>query len=115
MNARKIKKEFQGMKINYGEEKLNEGSISNATQVNEVTNDQSWYRKLIQNSGTRIQRLERYDYMDQTTTKISRALDIIADEVSSQNVDVPDPFVIDYEDTKKVRQKETNLVRKNQI
>lgn len=56
----------------------------------------SWYNKYIDNSGTRLQRLRRYNEADKCSVEISRALDIIAEDVSSCNADDRETFKITY-------------------
>lgn len=44
----------------------------------------SWYQKLVQGSSTRISRYQEYDAMD-NDVEVARALDIIAEEMTSNN------------------------------
>lgn len=53
------------------------------------------YLKLMQMSTERTKCLQRYDQMD-TTVDISRALDIIAEDISSDNADDDEVFMIDF-------------------
>lgn len=62
----------------------------------------SWYNTQIVNTGNRLLRLQRYHDMDQYTTEISRALDIIAEDVSSANAD-EDQLRLAYPDDSKVK------------
>lgn len=106
----KIEKKYNKIKIDI--EDLNEGSVDTSKQVNELIDTSSWYKKTIQNSGSRSEKSERYHFMDENTTKISKALDILADEISSQNIDVPDPFVINFGENKKVRVRDIKNLQK---
>lgn len=58
----------------------------------------SWFRRIIDNAGPREEKLKRYDMMDHDSVEITRALDIIAEDVSSVNGDNEDIFSIEYED-----------------
>jgi len=56
-----------------------------------------WYSKLLVNEGKRKSKLDRYDTMD-TTVDISRALDVIAEDISSDGADDDKTFMIEFHD-----------------
>ena len=90
---------------------------SSAMGMNEpIEKSYSWYRRIIENTGKRDMKLERYDIMDNDSVEISRALDILAEDVSSCNADGEDQFVIDYDDEDKMKKTTIKLMEqmKNQ-
>lgn len=75
----------------------------------------SWYNTQLDNSGTRVTRLKRYHDADSASVEISRALDILAQDVSSSNADDEPIFYLNYdenEDFKKSTIKLLNDMRK---
>lgn len=62
----------------------------------------SWYNNQLNNTGDRKIRLQRYHDMDNSTVEISRALDVIAEDVSSCNADDEEVFLLKYPDDAKV-------------
>jgi hypothetical protein len=54
-----------------------------------------WFNKLMINSGSRKNKLDRFDVMD-TTVDISRALDVIAEDISSDGADDNKVFDFDF-------------------
>ena len=54
----------------------------------------SWYQKLVQGASTRISRYQEYDAMD-NDVEVARALDIIAEEMTSNNQKTNLPLDID--------------------
>lgn len=59
-----------------------------------ATNNFTWYARLVQGSGTRLARYNEYNIMD-TDVEIARALDIIAEEMTSKNSKTRLPLDID--------------------
>lgn len=55
----------------------------------------SWYNQMMKSPAQRIESLRRYDMMDRTVN-ISRALDIMAEDISSQNIENESTFVLKY-------------------
>jgi hypothetical protein len=55
----------------------------------------SWFSQLLKGAGQRHQRYKQYDAMD--TGDITRALDIIAEEISAPDKRTGLPFIIDYQ------------------
>lgn len=62
----------------------------------------SWYNQHIKNTGDRLTRLQRYHDMDCSTIEISRALDILSEDVSSCNADDNETFVLEYPEEAKI-------------
>lgn len=62
----------------------------------------SWYNNYIDNSGSRLNRLRRYNDADRCSVEISRALDILAEDISSSNADDEPTFQIEYPDDVKI-------------
>lgn len=69
-----------------------------ATQHHSV----NWYNKIMQHPQRRKDKLRRYDMMDQTVD-ISRALDIMAEDISSDNADNEDTFILDFPENNSVK------------
>jgi Bacteriophage T4-like portal protein (Gp20) len=67
------------------------GAIKNATTPH------NWFQKLLLNSGKRKAKLKQYNLMD-NTVDITRALDIIAEDISSDGADDNLMFIIDFPD-----------------
>lgn len=63
----------------------------------------SWYNAKLANTGDRMVRLQRYQDMDKTSVEIGRALDILAEDISSSNADDEDVFNLKYPDDSKIQ------------
>lgn len=63
----------------------------------------NWYNKALKNSGNRITRLRRYHEADCNSVEISRALDIMAEDLSSSNADDEEVFTLMYPDDTKTK------------
>jgi len=70
----------------------------------------SWYNRIIDNSGTRYTRLMRYAEADCGSVEIGRALDVLAEDISSCNADNEDVFLIEYEDDSKIKKTQIKLL-----
>lgn len=70
--------------------------------INAYAASTSWYNNHLDNGGTRFNRLRRYNDADICSVEISRALDILAEDISSSNADDDYPFCLDYPDDSKV-------------
>ena len=70
----------------------------------------SWYNKVISNDGSRYNRLKNYQEVDMCSVEISRALDIIAEDVSSVNADADEPIFLDIDEDKKVKRTQIKLL-----
>jgi hypothetical protein len=71
----------------------------------------SWFSKLISGSTSRLQRYRQYDSMDKGD--VNRALDIIAEEMSTKNAKTGLPFDIDYqvEDNQTTQENFSTIIR----
>lgn len=63
--------------------KTDQGTTSSTITSHVVST--SWYNKVISNDGTRLQKLKNYYAADTCSVEISRALDIIAEDISAMN------------------------------
>jgi hypothetical protein len=103
------------MNENLIESKWNPVSLGNGNkkqpyQINSYTVSSNWYNKIVQNDGTRLNRLRNYYDADKCNIEISRALDILAEDISSSNADDEDQFYIHYEDEDKVKKTTIRLM-----
>lgn len=83
--------------------KLQESSKNTGYSINSFEKSGSWYQAEIQNDGTRFLRLKRYEDADRSSVEISKALDTIAEDISSSNADDEDIFYFDWPDETKVK------------
>lgn len=74
----------------------------------EVTS--SWYNSRLLNTGDRLVRLQRYHDMDKTSVEIGRALDILAEDISSSNADDDETFEIKYPEDSNVLKTTTKVM-----
>ncbi len=74
---------------------------SGGYQITQTSVSSNWYRKQIDTSGVRKMKLQRYYEMDQSSVEIARALDILAEDISSCNADNEDPFELTYDENVK--------------
>lgn len=101
------------MTQNIVESKWNPVSLGSARQpytINSYTQSSSWYNKVINNDGSRMNRLKNYYDADKCSIEISRALDIIAEDISSSNADDEDQFYIHYKYEDKVKKSTIRLL-----
>ena len=63
----------------------------------------SWYNRMVENGGSRYNRLLQIHEADIKSVEISRALDVIAEDISSCNADNQEFFVIDYPDDENIK------------
>lgn len=66
----------------------------------------SWYSQVMRGAGSRMQRYTQYDGMD-TDVDVARALDTIAEEMSSKNEQTELPFDIHYQNDDNLEVKES--------
>lgn len=72
-------------------------------KINNYSVSSDWYNRIIDNTGSRYNRLSQYNDADCKSVEISRALDVIAEDISSCNADNQEFFIIDYPDDSKVK------------
>lgn len=77
------------------------GNQSGGYQITTTAVSNQWYRRAIETSGRRKMQLQHYYEMDKTSVEISRALDILAEDISSCNADNEDPFDLDFDENKR--------------
>lgn len=58
----------------------------------------NWFNRLMNTAVTRPNKIRRYDMMD-NTVDVSRALDLLAEDISSDNADDDDTFNIEYDES----------------
>jgi hypothetical protein len=71
-------------------------SINPNQQGQGIAANISWYSQIMKGAGSRMQRYQQYDAMDQDID-ISRALDIIAEEISNDDITTNLAFIIEYQ------------------
>jgi len=69
-----------------------------------------WYNRYVDSRGSRRTKLRRYEEMDKESVEISRALDIMAEDVSSCNADDQDIFNLDIPDDSKILKSHIKLL-----
>ena len=69
----------------------------------------SWYNQQLDNSGSRLSRLRRYHDADCCSVEISRALDILAQDISSSNADDEPTFFLHVPEEFKVKKTSLDL------
>lgn len=83
--------------------KLGGGSSASGYNITNYAVSTSWYNKIIDvSNGSRYTRLRRYYEADKASVEIARAMDIIAEDITSCNADTKSPFEIDFGDDNKL-------------
>lgn len=77
------------------------GGSNKGYTINSYAVSSSWYSTYLDNSGSRRIRLMRYDEMDIDSVEISKALDILAEDISSSNADDEDQFQLKFDENEK--------------
>lgn len=95
MKTTKIKSVMRLVRPSTGHRDVVTDSVMRGSGFDAYANT-SWYNQLMRNAGTRLQRYAMVDAMD-TDIDISRALDTIAEEMSSIDQKTQLPFEIFYE------------------
>lgn len=108
--SRIVESAWKPVKLGTGGGRNSKQQDDDAYQVSSYVQSSSWYNKIVQNDGIRIHRLKNYYDADQCSIEISRALDIIAEDISSSNADDEDQFYIHYEDEAKVKKTTLRLM-----
>ena len=79
------------------------GGGSGGYTINNYAVSSGWYNQHIDAGGARTAKLRSFYNADCDSIEISRALDILAEDISSSNADDNDIFYIDYPDDTKVK------------
>ena len=83
-------------KATYTKPTVNVDDVINANSAGYASfSSVSWFSQMLKGAGPRLQRYKQYDAMD--TGDITRALDIIAEEISAPDKRTGLPFIIDYQ------------------
>ena len=83
----------------------------NSGAMSSFSHNANWYSNLIELGAEREQKLEKYRMMDRST-HVFRALDIIAEDVSSENADDNDVFELDFGDDEKIKPAQLKTIKK---
>lgn len=75
----------------------------------------SWFNQEIVNEGDRDTRLQRYHDIDMTCIEVSRALDIMAEDISSSNADDEETFFIEFPENSKILKSTIKLLEESRI
>lgn len=87
------------------------GGQSSGYTITNYAVSSSWYNKIIDvSNGNRYSRLRRYYEADKASVEISRAMDIIAEDITSCNADTKSPFEIDFDDDHKLTRTYMTLI-----
>lgn len=78
--------------------------------INAYAASTSWYNNHLDVGGTRLNRLRRYHDADKCSVEISRALDILSEDISSSNADDDYQFALEYPDDSKVTKTSVKLL-----
>lgn len=76
---------------------------SNGYAISNYAVSSSWYNRQIDSSGDRYEKLRKYYEADKCSTEISKAMDIIAEDITSANADEDPMFHIGYDEDSKVK------------
>ena len=87
------------------------GNRGNGYSISNYAVSTTWYNKVIDNTGNRRARLKNYDEADQMSVEIARALDMIAEDVSSSNADDEELFNIEFPDDYKINKTTLKLIK----
>jgi hypothetical protein len=84
----------------------------NPTTITSHVMSTSWFNKVINNDGTRYQKLKNFYSADTCSVEISRALDIIAEDISSANAADSDNshFYIDFGEDSKIKKTTMDVI-----
>lgn len=86
------------------------GAKSKGYNIDSYAVSTGWYNKYVDSSGTRRAKLTRYQQMDEESVEISRALDVLAEDISSSNADDEDVFNLDIPDDAKILKSQLKLL-----
>jgi hypothetical protein len=79
------------------------GGSNKGYTINSYAASTSWYNKMVDTGGARISQLRSYHAADHDSVEISRALDILAEDISSSNADNEQLFNIKYPEDAKIK------------
>jgi|AntDeeMinimDraft_6_1070357.scaffolds.fasta_scaffold00692_1 hypothetical protein len=83
---------------------------SGGYQISTTSVSNQWYRRAIEVSGQRKQKLQHYYEMDTTSVEVSRALDVLAEDISSSNADNEDSFLLAFDENRKYLKSTVSLI-----
>lgn len=86
------------------------GKSKGAYNIDHQAVSTGWYNRAVDSSGSRRTRLMRYKEMDESSVEISRALDILAEDISSSNADDEEIFNLDIPDESKILKTQLKLL-----
>lgn len=99
MSENKVLQESSWNQFAIGNNRQRDNGAYSMTQT-DMSN--GWYTQQLDVGGTRYQRLLNYEQADSCSILISRALDILAEDISSSNADDNQSIVIEFPDDSKV-------------
>lgn len=84
----------------------------NPTTITSHVMSTSWFNKVITNDGSRLQKLKNFYQADTCSVEIGRALDIIAEDISSANAADNDDahFFIDFGEESKIKKSVMDII-----
>lgn len=85
------------------------GAPTEGYKISSYSISSAWYNKTIANDGTRLTRLRNYQQADESSVEISRALDILAEDISSCNADDDEVFKMVFDDEDRVKKSTITL------
>lgn len=77
-------------------------TLSNTNSGAGYSANATWYNQYVSLEGDRRSKLTMFDMMDRSSVEVSKAMDIIAEDMSSSNADNDRLFHLDYEDDTKI-------------
>lgn len=86
------------------------GKAKNGYDITATAVSSSWYNTQLDNSGTRLTRLRRFHDADCCSVEISRALDILAQDISSSNADDEPVFYLDFDENESFKKSTISLL-----
>ena len=72
------------------------GNNTEAYKISSYSISSGWYNNIIANDGSRLTKLRNYHEADSSSVEISRALDILAEDISSCNADNDQIFYMEF-------------------
>lgn len=87
------------------------GSHSGNHKINVSSVSSGWLNNATTTDGSRLTKLRRYHEAACSSVEISRALDIMAEDISSSNADDDDIFFLEYPDEEKMKKTTLKLMK----